>query len=322
MARPYDSAADVRPESRLPPSLESARSTSARGVPEPALSSPRCISCGSAHAAPFLEAAPYSIMQCAGCTLRFLWPQPGSDEQTTLYSEQYFHSAEGLDQGYAEYVSQADNHRATFRDRLRLLPAPSGEARLLDVGAAAGFFVEQATAAGWRAEGIELSRWATEYAANVVGVPVREGTLRDAAFADRSFDAVTMWEVIEHLPDPRAELAEVRRILRPGGMLHFSTPDAGSMVAKLSGRRWLGWRKIPEHLFYFDLASLRRLLSDEGFEIVSHRYVSLTVTWEYALRRLGALLGTRAFERVPRVIGERSVRINCYYDLMVSARVL
>ena len=75
-------------------------------------------------------------------------------------------------------------------------------------------------------------------------------------------------------------------------------------------------------LFYFDLASLRRLLSDEGFEIVSHRYVSLTVTWQYALRRLGALLGTSAFERVPRVVGERSVRINCYYDLMVSARVL
>ncbi|HEY9515401.1 MAG TPA: class I SAM-dependent methyltransferase [Gemmatimonadaceae bacterium] len=260
-------------------------------------------------------------MQCADCTLRFLWPQPGSDEQTTLYSEQYFHSAEGLDQGYAEYVSQADNHRATFRDRLRLLPAPSGEARLLDVGAAAGFFVEQAAAAGWRAEGIELSRWATDYATNVVGVPVREGTLRGAGFADRSFDAVTMWEVIEHLPDPRAELAETRRILRPGGMLHFSTPDAGSIVAKLSGKRWLGWRKIPEHLFYFDLASLGRLLSNEGFEIVSHRYVSLTVTWQYALRRLGALVGTRAFERVPGAIGDRPVRINCYYDLMVSARV-
>jgi SAM-dependent methyltransferase len=260
-------------------------------------------------------------MQCTGCTLRFLWPQPTSGEQSELYSEKYFRSADGLDRGYAEYVAQAENHRATFRDRLRLLPPPPGEARLLDVGAAAGFFVEQATAVGWHAEGVEFSRWAADYATKVVGVPVREGTLRDARFDDRSFDAVTMWEVIEHLPDPRAELAETRRILRPGGMLHFSTPDAGSIVAKVTGRRWLGWRKIPEHLFYFDLASLRRLLWNEGFEVLSHRYVSLTVTWQYALDRLGTLLGTSAFEHVPGTIGSRPARINCYYDLMVSARV-
>jgi 2-polyprenyl-3-methyl-5-hydroxy-6-metoxy-1,4-benzoquinol methylase len=282
---------------------------------------PKCISCGSLHAVPFLEVAPYSIMQCTGCTLRFLWPQPSSDEQSELYSEDYFRSAEGLDRGYAEYVEQAENHRATFRDRLRLLPPPTGEARLLDVGAAAGFFIEQAIALGWQAEGVELSRWATDYATHVVGVPVREGTLRDAHFADQSFDTVTMWEVIEHLPEPRAELAEVRRILRPGGMLHFSTPDAGSIVAKVTGTRWLGWRKVPEHLFYFDLASLSRLLSNEGFEVVSHRYVSLTVTWQYALDRLGTLLGAGAFKHMPRAMRARSARINCYYDLMVSARV-
>jgi 2-polyprenyl-3-methyl-5-hydroxy-6-metoxy-1,4-benzoquinol methylase len=192
---------------------------------------------------------------------------------------------------------------------------------LLDLGAAAGFFVEQAAAIGWHAEGLELSKWASDYAKNVVGVQVGQGTLRDARYADRSFDAVTMWEVIEHLPDPRAELAEIRRILRPGGMLHFSTPDAGSAVARLSGRRWLGWRKIPEHLFYFDLPSLRQLLAHEGFEIVSHRYVALIVTWQYALQRLGAMLGTSVFERIPQSVGERPVRINCYYDLMISARL-
>jgi 2-polyprenyl-3-methyl-5-hydroxy-6-metoxy-1,4-benzoquinol methylase len=282
---------------------------------------PKCISCGALRAVPFIEAAPYSIMQCTGCTLRFLWPQPSAIEQSELYSESYFQSADDLDRGYAEYVAQAENHRATFRDRLRLLPKPAGEARLLDVGAAAGFFVEQATAVGWQAEGVEFSHWAAEYATKIVGVPVREGTLRDARFDDRSFDAVTMWEVIEHLPDPRAELAEARRILRPGGMLHFSTPDAGSIVARAAGKRWLGWRKIPEHLFYFDLPSLRRLLSNEGFEVLSHRYVSLTVTWRYALDRLGMLLGTSAFRHVPGSIGDRPARINCYYDLMVTARV-
>jgi 2-polyprenyl-3-methyl-5-hydroxy-6-metoxy-1,4-benzoquinol methylase len=295
--------------------------SSAGHMAETRLAAPSCISCGSSHSAPFLNADPYSILQCDDCTLRFLWPQPGADEQTDLYSENYFRSADGLDRGYAEYIAQADNHRATFRDRLRYLPAPAGEKRLLDLGAAAGFFVEQAAAIGWRAQGLELSKWAADYAKEVVGVPVGQGTLRSARYADHSFDAVTMWEVIEHLPDPRTELAEIRRILRPGGMLHLSTPDAGSTVARVAGKRWLGWRKIPEHLFYFDLPSLRQLLSSEGFEITSHRYVSLVVTWQYALQRLGAMLGTSIFERIPAAVSERPVHINCYYDLMISARV-
>ena len=281
---------------------------------------PPCISCGSRYAVPFIEAPPYKIMGCTSCTLRFLWPQPDQLAQADLYEEKYFRSAEGLERGYAEYVEQADNHRATFRDRLRCLPLPAGERRLLDVGAATGFFIEQAIAHGWRAEGVELSHWAAEYARQTLAVPVREGTLLDARFADRTFDAITMWEVIEHLPDPRTELSEARRILRHGGMLHLSTPDAGSLVAKCAGKRWLGWRKFPEHLYYFDLASLRRLLSTAGFEIVSHRYVSLTVTWQYALERLGTMIGTQIFRHVPATIGSRSARINCYYDLMVSAR--
>jgi SAM-dependent methyltransferase len=220
-------------------------------------------------------------------------------------------------------VEQASDLRTTFRQRLRYLPEPGQAKRLLDVGAAAGYFVEQARAAGWDAEGLEPSRWASAYAREQLRVPVAEGTLESAAIAPASFDVVTFWEVIEHVPSPRDFLADVARVLKPGGSLFLSTPDSGSLVARVLGRRWLGWNKVPEHLFFFDRGSLIRLLDQAGFDVFASRYVPLTVSWPYALERLGPSLGlgANAFAGLARALRNRSVTVNCYYDLMLAARL-
>ena len=153
-------------------------------------------------------------------------------------------------------------------------------------------------------------------------VPVAEGTLETATVEPGSFDVVTFWEVIEHVSDPRDFLSRIARLLKRGGWALLSTPDAGSLVARMLGRRWLGWQKVPEHLFYFDRPTLRRLLDETGFDVVDQRYVPLTVTWPYALERLGASLGlgASAFAGISKVLQNRSVSVNCYYDLMVVAR--
>jgi 2-polyprenyl-3-methyl-5-hydroxy-6-metoxy-1,4-benzoquinol methylase len=280
-----------------------------------------CILCGSKSSRPLVASQGYAILRCNGCSLAYLSPQPAERDQQELYGETYFNSEDGTQRGYSSYLAQAANLRATFRERLPYLVVSGPGNRLLDVGAAAGHFVKEAREAGWNAEGLEYSRWAAEYANRELGVPVREGTLENAGFPAGAFDVVTMWEVIEHLADPRNALREIRRILTPDGMLHLSTPDAGSLVARMAGKRWLGWRKIPEHLFFFDFRSLERLLASEGFQVTSHRYVPLTVTWDYALERLGAMIGLPVASLVPSGVRRRSVRINCFYDLMVSARV-
>jgi 2-polyprenyl-3-methyl-5-hydroxy-6-metoxy-1,4-benzoquinol methylase len=281
----------------------------------------RCTVCGSPDSRPFLSFQRYTVLRCCVCTLRYLWPHPSDQEQEELYGETYFGSENSTQRGYSGYLAQADNLRATFRHRLPYLGTPRHQNRLLDVGAATGYFVEVARTKGWRAEGVEYSEWAARYANEVLGVPVHHGTLETVRFPSEAFSTVTMWEVIEHLPNPRRVLREIHRVLAPGGLLHLSTPDAGSLVARLSGKRWLGWRKIPEHLFFFDLSSLDRLLTSEGFQVINHRYVSLTVSWHYALERLGAMVGLSLAPMVPRVVRDASVRINCFYDLMVTARV-
>jgi 2-polyprenyl-3-methyl-5-hydroxy-6-metoxy-1,4-benzoquinol methylase len=265
----------------------------------------------------FREEAGFVIVACDGCGLRHLSPQPDAATLDALYAESYYHSEDPLARGYGRYAAEADNWRATFRDRLRRLPPGR---RVLDVGAAAGFFVEQARLAGRDAEGVEPSAWAAAYARDVLGQPVRTATLAEAAYADAAFDGLTMWEVIEHLPDPTAVLAEARRVVAPGGWLALSTPDAESLAARLSGARWLGWRKVPEHLWFFGAEHLVRLLAASGFEVVARRYVSLTVTAGFALERLGSLLGVPGLPRLAGPLRGCAVPINPGYDLMLVAR--
>lgn len=283
------------------------------------MSAASCAVCGATEHSVFLRKDPYAIVTCAQCGFRYLNPEPSAAELDRLYGESYFRNDDSVAQGYASYEAEADNWRATFRDRLLLFPTTAGR-RLLDVGAATGFFVEQARAAGWDAEGVEPSEWAARYAREQLGQPVRTGTLDEAGVLAAAYDVVTMWEVIEHLPDVGGVLRDVARVLKPGGYLLLSTPDAGSVAARLSGKRWLGWRKIPEHLSYFDGASLRRVLGDAGFDVESTRYVSLTVTWGFALQRLSALTGAEWLARAPKWVADRRVRVNPRYDLMVTAR--
>jgi 2-polyprenyl-3-methyl-5-hydroxy-6-metoxy-1,4-benzoquinol methylase len=269
---------------------------------------------------PFLERNGFAVLACGACGLRFLHPQPAAEQLTALYGPDYFANAAPGAPGYDRYVEEMANIRRTFDNRLRLLPRPAPGARLLDVGAAIGLFVERARAAGWDAEGLEPSRWASGYARDILHQPVREGILDAAAVPAGSCAVVTMWEVIEHLPDPAATLGAAARALAPGGLLALSTPDAGSTVARILGQRWPGWTKIPEHLFFFDRATLRRLLETAGFRVEAMRYVSLTVSRRYLLDRIEAVTGSGVRHRLPGAWLDRPVRVNPLYDLMVLAR--
>lgn len=279
-----------------------------------------CHVCGCCCHEDFLRHAKFTICRCTACGLRFLYPQLTADELRTFYDRDYFsnpHSASG----YESYLEDAENHRATFSKRLRLMPPPTMRNKLLDVGAAAGYFVEQARLYGWDAEGVEPSEWAATHARESLGQPVTHSTLEAAQIPGSSFDAITLWEVIEHVPDPRALLYEAARVVRPGGVIVLSTPDAGSTVARLLGKRWPGWSKIPEHLFFFDRINLVRLVQECGFTVTSWRYVSITVTAGYAVRRL-ANIGIPLIGRLPKWIANRSVPVNPLYDLMLIARRL
>jgi ubiquinone/menaquinone biosynthesis C-methylase UbiE len=279
-----------------------------------------CIVCGSSESTVFITRNKYSIRSCSQCKLRFLWPQPGPLELQAVYEDSYFLSGDSADRGYSDYLAQSTNHRRLFRDRLQRLPRPRAGHRLLDFGAAAGFFVEQASLHGWDAEGIEINERMLRYGRDTLGCRMSSATLEQLRTAEAQFDMITMWEVIEHLPNPGDSLRAMHALLKSGGNLALTTPDAGSLSARATGKRWLGWRKVPEHLYFFDAGNLKRLLGKYGFDIVHEAYVPLFVDAAYAFERLSAILGISAVARMGLAWKHRTLKINPFYDLMLVAR--
>lgn len=194
------------------------------------------------------------IVRCRACGHMQLERFPGEAELAAAYGE-----AESLD-----YVEEEAGQRASARAALDRIERHVARGDLLDVGSWVGFLVDEAGHRGWRARGLEPSAFASSYARERLGARVDRGELMSAALDERSFDAVVLGDVIEHLPRPADALERIAALLRPGGVVYLTLPDAGSRVARVLGARW--WSVLPTHVQYFTRASLFTLLRRSGFE--------------------------------------------------------
>lgn len=155
------------------------------------------------------------------------------------------------------------------RDRLAMLGPPRG--RLLDVGAGRGRFVAAAEAAGWTATGIEPSERGVEAARAAYGVSLARAPL---AQASGTYDAVSLWHVLEHVEDPEAAVAHVASLLPAGGLLLVGVPNLASVQARLGGDRWFHL-DLPRHRTHFTPAGLRALLERHGFTVEREEHALL-----------------------------------------------
>ena len=200
----------------------------------------------------------HTIVECLNCGLVYANPRYDSGEMLAKY--------EAVEDPL--YVEEREGRVLTFERHLRPLEkiAPPGDGRrLLDVGCHIGVFVEIAARHGWDAWGVEPSHWAAVQAQQA-GLQVVEGTMGTAGFDDASFDVITMWDVIEHLEQPSAEVSQAFRLLKPGGMLVAHTMDLDSLFARLMGQRW-PWL-MEMHLYYFTRRTLATLMEKAGFEVL------------------------------------------------------
>jgi SAM-dependent methyltransferase len=252
-----------------------------------------CGVCGARDAEPLWTAsaldAPerrYAVVRCTACGVARTDPQPPLAVRRARYDADYGGGAVTKLVGPLERV-----RRAFARGRARrIVRGLAPGVRVLDVGCGDGKLVVALRAAGVHAVGLEGSIGPARRAAAETGGRAVVGNPAALPFATSTFDAVVVWHVLEHLPEPRRTLAEVARCLRPGGILVVAVPDAAGVAARLGREAWLGL-DVERHLYHFTARTLADLLAGAGFVVRRQRHVNVELAvidlLDTALRRVG-----------------------------------
>ena len=238
--------------------------------------------------------------------------EPGVEEQELPWRQQM--AAERLD----------DLLDVLARLAPETLQGETGEvrsrARLLEVGSSTGDFL-RAAQARFAVQGIEADAAAASVA-HSRGLHCFRGSIAEAGLPPDSFDLAVLYHVFEHFRDPRSELRQLRRLVRPRGVLVLETPDVETIWFRLLGERWR--QIIPDHLFFFSPATLGRLLQEEGWTVLSCRHVGKSMSVRLFISRIG-----RNYPRTARLlvrlanmlrVEDRTLRLNLGDVIRVYAR--
>lgn len=264
------------------------------------------------------------IMRCNRCGLTQLDPLPSPEELAHLYADGYFEGVGG-EVGYEEYAKQEREYMATFDNDVRRISEFVSSGTLLDVGCGFGYFVRRALEGGFDAYGVDLSaEGICEASKHAAGRFFRGTPVNVEQLSGRRFDVIFASHLIEHIPEPASFVADLVSRLEVGGILVFVTPNIESLLAKVSGPRWVSF-KIPEHVAYYTPSTLTNLVTGAGLQVQAidsaYQYYALPFLMSRVrklIHPLGKLLPH--FENWPAFRG-RMLRVTSGSMRMIAKRV-
>jgi len=255
----------------------------------------RCELCGSEHCSRLFKgqdwlyglAVQSEVVRCDDCGLIYLWPQPV--RPLDFYPYNYAPHVGQPKPASADVACSIGRRRGLLR-KARLANQYQQRA-LLDIGCAAGEFIAVIRALdGWMLWGMDRSERAVRHARQYFGVDVWVGDVPGLPLPNRSIGVVTMWHVLEHLPQPLAALRDIARVLQPDGVLMLACPMVDSWEAWMFGRYWAGY-DVPRHLFVYSRQTLQRMLRQAGFEASEIP----NVVWGYNSAKISSAFWLRKF---------------------------
>ncbi|MFT5287194.1 MAG: 2-polyprenyl-3-methyl-5-hydroxy-6-metoxy-1,4-benzoquinol methylase [Planctomycetota bacterium] len=294
----------------------------ADSVPEDALLTVPCGLCGSEAFDLKFKDGLFSVVTCRDCDLTYVTPRlTNSDLIEHVYNEGYWSSDAAKTRGYTDYRSDAELYLRTYRKRLAIVKRHFKKpGRVLDVGCAAGYFLKVMQDEGWDVTGLEPSGPIRKQAGDRIGMSnVIAGLLGEVDLEPGSYDLITLWDVLEHIPDPVAALALARELLAPGGKLLIETQNVDSRAAAVLGPKWQHY-KHTEHIYHFNPDTLGDILKRAGLRVLENtpklggKYVSLGFISERA-GRLHPIL-SRLLSPL-RLVSGWAIYVNLFDEMIV-----
>lgn len=302
-------------------------------IPKEALTEVACGMCGSDERELRFTDGPFSVVGCTKCGLVYVTPRlTDASLIDHVYNESYWNSAAAKVHGYSDYRADAPLYKRTYRNRFQIIERhfpglvnPEGQPlRVLDIGCAAGYFLSVCQEKGLEVTGLEPSDAIRKVAEDELGQDKVHGRLLaiDDALEPASYDLITFWDVIEHIPDPRRALERARELLAPGGRLIVETQNVDSRAAKLLGKKWQHY-KHAEHIYHFAPETLARLFDEAGFEILENtpRLGGKYVTFAFVAERAGRIHPAFSVLLSPlRLLGGAALYINLFDEMIVVGK--
>ena len=247
-----------------------------------------CPGCGSTSIRPVLSAKDFtvsgqnfSIWECSHCTLRFTQDAPGTDAIARYYKSEDYISHTNTSRGLINKLYQAVRKR-TLKQKRQLVCKTTSKTQgsILDVGSGTGSFVKEMKDRGWQVTGLEPDADARRVAKEHFDCELRDSS-ELFSLAPNSFDAITLWHVLEHVHDLTGYVKQLKALLKSGGRLILAVPNYTSLDASKYKENWAGY-DVPRHLYHFSTTAMQILMEEKGMQILEFKrmwfdsfYVSL-----------------------------------------------
>ena len=283
----------------------------------------RCYLCGFRIPSIAFKKLGWNILQCKSCGVYNLDFAGEYQQFIRTYYDRGFFTGGSNRAGYLSYEGDRkaeDKNMANYLKGVRRF-VQSGE--LLDVGCATGLFMLQAEKAGFTVTGLDVSEYATRIAKRRFTGKIKTESIENALYAPRSFSVITLFDVIEHLEDPRAVLVKLHGYLKKNGILVLNTGDADSLMAKIQGKDWHFFIP-PQHFFYFSKKTLTTLLHQAGFRVLAidrkGKWVTLRYLFHLARQIQQDALAKFGFKLIGGIApGKIPIYINLFDNITVYA---
>ena len=224
-----------------------------------------CIFCNLKSDRVAIEENGYQGKRCPQCELIYISPRPSLDEIFDLYGHNEAHiSAQA-------HIAADFAKRLSAKHNLNLVSSVIDKGSLLEIGAGAGYFLDEARKIGFDPYGLEFNPVQADFVRDRLNIPCQESALSTSVFGGKKFDLVYHCDVISHFFDPIAEFNKMHEVMKDESFLIFETGNFAEVDPKYY--QYIPSFQYPDHLFFFSMDNLSQLLKQTGFEPIKiHRY--------------------------------------------------